>query len=333
MSLSPDEAFNKFLEEKIRFSGSESDQAGKSQQYLREQLEEYANNNSDFPNFIDGDFLSGSFGRKTAITPLNDVDVFMILDGTSLIAIKDGYYSPDTVEGGGNRPNPLCNDIYKGADAMISSQKVINAIAQALKQTIYPSSKVGSAGQAVNVWLESYNLGLDIIPALHLMPPGAEQDYYFIPAGNEREDWIETNPKVDAAILDSIGGDKVSALRDIIRLLRYWNQECNHDRLNGYHVEILCLRILENYTITQRRYAVEEVFRYLSDLLILDCPSQTGFGDNIDGYLSKADRDASAELAKEARKYSGLAVAAEGIDNVASVVYWQLVFGDEFPTE
>lgn len=334
MSFTVADAFNKFLKDEINFSGSEAEQAGKSQRFLREQLEEYAENNDHFFNFIDGDFLSGSFGRKTAIKPLNDVDVFMILDGANLMAISDGRYIPDKVEGSGDSYNPLSSGYYYGLNSLISSKKVINALANALKESIYPNSKVGKDGQAVNVWLESYELGLDVVPAFHLIPPGSDQDYYFIPAGDNREDWIETNPKIDAAILDSVGGVNISRLRDVIRMMRYWNQVTNNDRLSGYHVEVMTLRILENYDVKLRREAIVKVFEELPSLILEKCPSQTGFGENIDSYLSDEDRTASCKKAVRGQVISKLADEAEVKgDDKEAITFWKLLFGDKFPEE
>jgi hypothetical protein len=336
VSLDPAEAFNKFLDNEIRFSGSEEDQASKSQRYLREQLEEYSNNNATFPNFIDGDFLSGSFGRKTAIKPLDDVDIFMILDGTGLYAVKEGRLVPDTVEGSDKVYNPLCNGLYYGSGSLISSQKVLRAVEKALKGSVYPQSTVGDAEQAVNVWLDSYELGLDIIPAFHLTPPGSEQDYYFIPAGKGRDDWIETNPKIDAAMLDFAGGEKLSQLRDVIRLVKYWNQVQNNDRLNGYHVEVMCIRALEEYAIENKlkRYALAEVFKNLPTLIAQTCPSQTGFGGNIDEYLDRDGRILSIRAAARAQVYSEYAINAEDSGEMEKATsHWQSVFGDSFPTD
>jgi hypothetical protein len=58
--------FNSFLNDVVRFTGAEQEQADRSQAYLRERLQAYSAAHPDFPNLIDGDFLSGSFGTEDA---------------------------------------------------------------------------------------------------------------------------------------------------------------------------------------------------------------------------------------------------------------------------
>ena len=115
-------------------------------------------------------------------------------------------------------------------------------------------------------------------------------------------------------------------------MIRYWNQETNRERLSGYHVEVLALRVLDGYPIDQRREAVAQVLSQLGTLIEQPCPSQTGLGPQVDADLSSSDRVASA---KNARYAAAAAVAARKAeargDHAISIALWRLVFGDAFP--
>lgn len=332
MSRKTHEAFNKFLAEVVNFSGAEREQGSISHNYLRAQLTSYASSHANFPNLISGDFLSGSFGRRTAVKPLDDIDVFMIMDGVGLRAVRGGQYVSDVVEGTTSVARQINWDLYHGTDGNISSRKVLQEFRTALRETIYTNSEVGNAEQAVNVWLSSYGLGLDVVPAFHLVQLGSGHEYYFIPAGRGRDDWIETNPKLDAGRLAAVGGDDISKLRDVVRVVRYWNQECNEERLSGYHIEVMTLRILENYVIDQRRHTVGYVLNSLPSYIAASCPSQTGFGGNIDSELNSADRQASAYQAQIAGAALTKARFLEDAgDHEHAIHHWQVALGDEFP--
>jgi hypothetical protein len=122
-----------------------------------------------FPNLIDGDVLSGSFGRRTGITPLDDVDVMMILDGTGLILVRNGIGTGETVEGSGDLAKQINFGRFQGPDGYLSSRKILAEFRTALRGTIYPNSEVGNAEQAVNGWLSSYGMGMDVVPAFQIV--------------------------------------------------------------------------------------------------------------------------------------------------------------------
>jgi SMODS domain-containing protein len=325
-------AFERFLAETVRFRGTERQQASTSQTYLRDQLAAYALRDPGFPNLIDGDFLSGSFGRRTGITPLDDIDVMMILDGTGLVVVRNGSVTGDTVEGSGNLAKQIDFGRFQGPDAYLSSHKILSAFRSALRGTIYPNSEVGNAEQAVNVWLSTYGIGMDIVPAFHIVPLWG-QDYYMIPEGHGSHGWLNTNPKLDASRIATVGGASVGLLRDVIRLMRYWNQERNGERLSGYHVEVLTLLSVESRGLVDVAGTVAYVFNDLITRLAWVCPSQTGFGGNVDAELTDLNRQQSIDAARTAAFAAYGAISAESTgDHALALALWSQVFGPAFPT-
>lgn len=192
-------AFNKFMQDSVNLTAAERKQGETSHNYLRQILDEYAAKDATFPRLLDGDFLSGSFARKTKLRPLNDIDIMMIVDGQGLVMINgDGTVKPGTIRGSGSEGNPLNTATYYiDGTTKISSIKVLNAFKKAIKSRYPDSTEVGRDGQVVNVYLSSYGLGLDVIPALEFLPEGADRPHYYIPKGSNDPTWMATNPKID----------------------------------------------------------------------------------------------------------------------------------------
>lgn len=80
-------AFERFLDDHINIPASTRSDASTSQQHIREFLQKESDRDATFPPVLekaDSDFVSGSFGRRTKIWPLDDIDLFFPLDGGGL---------------------------------------------------------------------------------------------------------------------------------------------------------------------------------------------------------------------------------------------------------
>jgi tRNA nucleotidyltransferase (CCA-adding enzyme) len=65
------QAFGKFLKESVEPTASEAKEAERQEQLVRESLQKILG-----PQEV---FISGSYGRGTAIRPLHDIDLFFVL--------------------------------------------------------------------------------------------------------------------------------------------------------------------------------------------------------------------------------------------------------------
>jgi hypothetical protein len=84
--------------------------ASTSQQNLREFLRSECERDSSFPPVLrtsDKDFLGGSFARHTKNRPLDDIDIYLPLDGANLSYFEHGMVTPYTVLSDGLTRNPL----------------------------------------------------------------------------------------------------------------------------------------------------------------------------------------------------------------------------------
>lgn len=71
--------------------------ASTSQQNLREFLQGECERDSSFPpvlRTVDNDFLGGSFARHTKNRPLDDIDIYLPLDGANLFYYEHGVICP-----------------------------------------------------------------------------------------------------------------------------------------------------------------------------------------------------------------------------------------------
>ena len=178
MPSTTDAAFRQFCSS-ISPSKIAREKASVSHNYIRQVL---TNRNVWDPSFprIQRDFLIGSAVRWTKTSPLDDIDVFTVMDGSGLSYIENGQVVPSFIESSGELPNPLYD--LCDLDGLLNSVKVLNKFRNALTQT-YPNSEVRRDGQAVTVYLPSPGFTIDIVPAFYIQPLLVDAPRYCIPMG------------------------------------------------------------------------------------------------------------------------------------------------------
>jgi len=294
-------AFDKLLGT-IGLSASQKSQGSTSHQYVRGLLDKKWQSDSSFPWLVEGDFLSGSYARGTKIHPLNDIDVMVVLDGTGLTAFDKGQTLNAEVRGAGTAGSPVNSYTYNQF-GHISSKMVLEKFHDALKET-YPNSEIKKHGQAVNVWLDSYQLGLDIVPCFHIMPRDGRRDFYYIPAGGDQHTWLSTNPKIDKEIVDAMDTFHDGKFKPVVRLLKHWNEVHNASRLESYHIETVAVYALGwEQKITDHADGVRRFFSNAGIHLQNPCPDMTQLGGPVDTYLSQEARQATVQKLREALQH------------------------------
>ncbi len=324
------QVFENFLTKSVNLSPAHVSAGSTSHTYVRDLLQNKADRDISFPWMINGDFLSGSYARGTKIYPLDDIDVIMVLDGHGLFPIENGMYLDAAVRGSGSPGSPVGN--YTDANGLISSQKIMEIFHNALKET-YPNSQLRKHGQALNIWLESKKLGIDIVPAFHIQPNNGTQDYYYIPAGNGRTDWIKTNPKIDEAICNILDSRHDNKLKPVIKLLKHWNQVQNAGRLESYHLEVVAWHVFNQHPdkITDYGTAVKYFFDNATPYFSQACPDPTNLGGPVDIYLSQADRLQTLVKIGEAKAALQTAMMARILPTrLGEQSHWQKLLGNQF---
>lgn len=225
----------------------------------------------------------------------------MVIDGNGLHVIQNGIILDAEVRSSNNQDNPMLKHL--GINRLLGSKKVVSLFASALKYS-YPSSKVSKDGQAINVWLESYKMGIDIVPCFHIIPRDGSQDFYYIPEGKDSDGWIKTNPNLDKDISDYFVLKLGDNFKNFVRLIKFWNEKKNNGRLRSYHLETIIWYVMGNYnqTITNYEHAASYFFNNCYSFLSSECPDATKIGGPIDKYLSPADRLMTLQKITETQK-------------------------------
>ncbi|MBP6929679.1 MAG: hypothetical protein KBB77_01955 [Candidatus Moranbacteria bacterium] len=322
-------AFEKLLS-KIGVSQAQRSQGSTSHGYIRKLLNNKWQNDPLFPWLTSGDFLSGSYARGTKIYPLDDIDVMMVIDGTGLFVFEKGQRINAEVRGGGAVGSPVSQYTY-GTQGLISSKRILEAFRDAIQES-YPNSNIRKNGQAVNVWFESYGMGLDIVPCFHILPKDGRRDFYYIPQGGESHEWLTTNPKIDAEICDAVDALHDNKLKPVIRLLKYWNKVHNASRLESYHLETVAIYVFHNHPekILDHAKAVQYFFNNAATYLQGSCPDMTQLGDPVDRYLTPEARRLTLVKIMEAQRAINTPSSSGFLAPVNQLVGWRKIYGDTF---
>ena len=328
MPITTDAAFRQFCS-KISPSKFERHKASVSHNYIRRVI---TNRNVWDPFFprIQRDFLIGSAVRWTKISPVDDIDVFMVMDGSGLSYIENGQVVPSTIESSGKLPNPLYD--LCDLDGMLNSVRVLNKFRDTLKLT-YPDSKIRRDGQAITVHLSSLGFTIDIVPAFYIRPLLVDTPRYCIPMGHNIRDWKITNPDLDKARVHAANKIHNGMASHIIMALKYWNKYRNRNRLSSYHVEVMCLALLGINPIQDYAEGIFRVFQGAPDFTsryYLD-PKGLG-GPPIDEYLSYDVRKRTIERLRDHQDIAYLAYAFALLnDHKQAIAQYRNIFGSAFP--
>ena len=322
-----DAAFRQFCSS-ITPSKSERQNASTSHNYIRHVL---TNRNSGDPSFprIRRTFLIGSAVRWTKISPLDDIDVFMVMDGSGLCYIQNGHIVPSIIESSGKLPNPLY-DLFDW-DGMLNSVKVLNKFRDALKST-YPDSKIRRDGQAVTVYLSSHKFTIDIVPAFYIKPYLLDTPRYLIPMGHNIRDWKCTNPDLDKKRVEDANKIHNGMASHIILFFEYWNKYTNMKRLGSYHIEVMCLSLLGTNPIQNYAEGVFRVFRGAPDFMQSSCPDPKRLELPIDRDLNDKSRRRTIERLRWHQIFAYYAyIFALQNDHERSIACYKNIFGSAFP--
>lgn len=339
-------AFEKFIASQIGIAQGVREQAGKSQNHLREFLVTEIDRDSTFPRVLqkaDTDFLGGSFARHTKAWPLNDIDVFVPLDGLGLNYLWYGVPQPYTVvSDDALQTNPLILSPERWMDGtLISSTKLIQGFEKVLRRK-YPNTLVKDAQQAVNIQMslgeteEEKGLGFDIVPCFRLRPHDPQENFFYLmPDG--KNGWIHTNPRFDTQLNEELNRASNGLFRKAVKLVKYWNKERFGGLLNSYYVELAIMRAfrlrsdLSTLGSTSRATALAfdalqaAVFNGDQQSLFVKGAPPVQCGEVPPGDLLRlmVTRN-TAEKAVELERNGSIDEAAK---------HWRIVFGDLFTTD
>jgi hypothetical protein len=239
-------AFDRFLEKEINITSGIREMASDSQNHLREFLSSETDRDSTFPRVLsieDSDFLGGSFARHVKNWPLDDIDVYLPLDGHDLVYSEWGARLPYTVVSDGVlAANPLLTSRWMIAPH-ISSTKLIEEFAAVLRRHYPEETDVFPNGEAVSIRMKQgetesgKGLGYDVVPCFRLKPDNSlELPFYVMPNGSGG--WLRTNPRYDKDISEGLQEKNGKTFRKAVKLVKYWNTSQLDGVLSSYYIEL-----------------------------------------------------------------------------------------------
>jgi hypothetical protein len=234
------------LDRQINITKGIRGQASASQQHLRDFFATERTRDVTFPRVLssaDGDFLGGSFARHTKIWPLDDIDVYIPLDGEYLFYLRWGQRLPYTVLADGILcSNPLLLSRWTQFQ-YVSSARLIHEFANVLRRHYPTETQVSPNGESVSVRLkygqteDAEGLGYDIVPCFSLKPDDPNEiPFYLMPDGNNG--WIRTNPRVDIEVAGVLHSFHRHLYRRVVKLVKYWNMIRVDGAFASYYIEL-----------------------------------------------------------------------------------------------
>ena len=262
------------LIQKICISKESIMKVSKAKDVLINNIKSYSSD-GDFPQLIETRII-GSYRRKTKINPLNDVDI--------VLTFGKGYYK-------GNNWHIIddCSYSFSSIDyddeQNVSSVRLLNKLKEKLSAT-YSRSEILRNNEVVNVYLSSYDVGFDLIPAFYYR----DVDYFLIPKGSNSTKWKKTNPIKDELILDEINNKNGNKIKDVIRIAKHFFSYKKIPSLRSYHLESCAYYIFNE--ISGNDSIREYLFYFYDNLdmeLLNECEDPTGISEPLSSNLDMLD--------------------------------------------
>ncbi|MGI6313128.1 MAG: SMODS domain-containing nucleotidyltransferase [Candidatus Cryptobacteroides sp.] len=155
-------------------------------------------------------FLNGSYVRDTMIRPLDDIDIFAVIDKSD--------YSDN-----GNKPNP---------------QSVLTKFRNYLNETTDYKDKVSQDRPCVTITLDK--LKIDILPALR------ETGNLYIPNEN-LNGWTFSDPKSHTEKLDQVNDRRNGKVKDVVKAVKSWKKQ-NDYKIPSFHIEEIAMEIFNSFS-------------------------------------------------------------------------------------
>lgn len=278
------QAFSEFLQA-LELTESEREDASAQHTHVRTQLQKRLD--------VHDNFLSGSYARKTAVRPLNDIDVFLVLKET--------------------------DSLYRGCEP-----KTVLSVIESTLEEIYPGKTATIQARSVNIEFSGTGIAYDVVPAFL---DAKDSEVYWIPDCDAPE-WIRTNPRkhMEQSTAANEAADK--KLKPLLKAVKHANQ-VHGRKARSFHLEVLSWQILTSDPGTYLDGLVT-LFVGLRDRIMNRCPDPAGLGADIRPSAdrlreAKAWLDDMADLAERAAK-----LAAQGNTGDAHAKLRE-IFGDTWP--
>ena len=340
-------SFENFINKELTISQGIRSVASNSHNALRAFLRGLYEKDNTFPvvlSVVDSDFIGGSYGRETKIWPLDDIDIYVPLDGNSLVYINAYGTLPYTVKSDGNLiNNPILLPRWC-ENNNVSSKKLIEEFSKVLSGHYGPATIIKPKGEAVTIRMThgetktEDGLGYDIVPCFSLKSNqlGNNEEFYLIPDGNNG--WLRTNPKMDHETAEYLNSRNNKTFKKVVKLVKYWNKTMLNGKLNSYYIEYAIAGIYnsknsENVFLMNISYGLAWAFYALSMAIVIGNQSSKLVGaPHIEpGYNSENEHiDLITKCKVVSQKANKAWEFEKNNDEKNAISMWRQIFGDSF---
>ncbi|MFP2904315.1 SMODS domain-containing nucleotidyltransferase [Pyxidicoccus sp. 3LFB2] len=253
------------------------------------------------------DFLSGSYSRNTAIRPLHDIDLFVVLGVAA---------SPP--------PPPTLDSLFKQSAQGLTPDAVLKLVRQALKDAWPNKDLARLQHHSVNTGFRESGIDFDVVPAYEL----PDQEGYLIP---ERQggQWIRTNPRLHQQLSTEANERSGKKLKPLLKAVKRWNGRQDSSPLRSFHLEAMSYDALPS-AMQGYLEPLEVLFAQLARKVLLPCPDPAGLGPNVDARMSGNQREAARQLLASAANEVRLAREESTSRPEQAHARLRKLFGDEY---
>ena len=295
MPTIPQARFNEFLAD-IEPSSTTKSNASSAHTELRDFLKK----DEDFKDYHQKTFLSGSYGRDTAIRPRE----------------KNGQ---------AERPDV---DIIVVTNHSISDdpKDVVDLLFKTLRKK-YPNIR----RQARSVGIESNKADMDVVPVI---PYGT---MYLIP-DRKQEEWLLTNPPGHTSWTTRMNTLTGGRFKPVVKLMKWWRREnpTRAKKPKGFVIECItaeCMNYSETYYGELFVQILENIVtKYEFNVLlntVPNIPDPAGTGNSVTDGITPA---AFADFFNKAKTHAELGrKALNETDVEKATALWKKIFGNRFP--
>lgn len=186
---------------------------------------------------IQKSYLSGSYARKTAIYPLDDVDIIFMIDPS--------YW-----------PKPF--NLLFGSSTYPAPGTVLESFAKAIRYR-YPISSVH--GQRRSVRLQLYHLDIDIVPAIQ---DRNDEKRIRIPDKRAGE-WILSSPLRHSENATAVNKFQGGKFKPLVKLLKYWNGNLpGTAAFRSFAIETMAVRVFQNFKFDSLQEGLRAFFDFVA---------------------------------------------------------------------
>lgn len=203
--------------------------ASRSHNYLREALD-----SGKFRTRILDSYLSGSYARDTAISPIDDVDIVVVVDPSGW---KRGLFAANPAPG-----------------------RILQSFASAIRYR-YPATRVKVQRRSVRLNMHHLDIDIDVVPAVTV---GGDPHRIEIPDADSG-DWIVSAPRLHTILATDINQQRHGRFKPTVKLLKNWNSQLpKATRLKSFAVETMAARIFQSVSIPSLQDGVRLFFDFVA---------------------------------------------------------------------